>query len=185
MDGITAPLPTDQTLLSQPSDQSLLAVTVGRGIQNYTCSNGAYASDGALANLYDASCVYELTKRFADAATISTLLPEFAYSALDYPDKSRLPAIIHHSFVNTAAGLSPKFARTTSNAYVIAQKAGTLNSPQNATIDVPWLELNGTEGTLAKTVFRLETVNGQPPSSCTVEGAPLSVQYAAMYFFFG
>ena len=35
--------------LSIPNGQSISLITVGRGIQNYTCTNGAYVSIGALA----------------------------------------------------------------------------------------------------------------------------------------
>jgi hypothetical protein len=43
------PLPANQTTLVQPTDQTLQLVTLGRGVQNYTCVNGTYVSAGALA----------------------------------------------------------------------------------------------------------------------------------------
>jgi hypothetical protein len=48
------------------------------------------------------------------------------------------------------------------------------------TIDVPALQLHGASGGLASKIYRLETVNGQPPASCTGSG-PLSVKYTALY----
>ena len=44
--GFQLDLPTG---LSVPSKQTVSLITVGRGIQNYTCTNGTYASNGALA----------------------------------------------------------------------------------------------------------------------------------------
>jgi hypothetical protein len=43
------PLPSNQTTLSVPSGQKTTIVTVGRGVQNYTCTSGAWVSVGALA----------------------------------------------------------------------------------------------------------------------------------------
>ena len=60
-------------------------------------------------------------------------------------------------------------ARSTShkgdpNAYVLANKTGDLLSPAG-TQDVDWLQLTGVQGNLAKTVLRIDTQYGQPPSS--------------------
>ena len=72
----------------------------------------------------------------------------------------------------TGSGLSPKWDFTASgenkgnpDAYVVGKSVGTLASPDDPTTDVTWLELDGVEGELADTIFRYDTVNGQPPSS--------------------
>lgn len=39
-----------------PSGEKPVMVLLGRGAQNYTCTAGAYASNVAVANLWDASC---------------------------------------------------------------------------------------------------------------------------------
>ena len=50
------------------------------------------------------------------------------------------------------------------NAFVLANKTGDVPAPTGSQ-DVDWLQLTGAEGSLAKTVFRLNTKAGQPPSS--------------------
>lgn len=45
----TLPLPANQTVLTMPPGQEVTIATVSRGVQNYTCTNGAWVSAGALA----------------------------------------------------------------------------------------------------------------------------------------
>ncbi|WVN90516.1 uncharacterized protein L203_105752 [Cryptococcus depauperatus CBS 7841] len=178
----------NQSKLVVPSGETSSIITVGRGIQNYTCTSGAYVSVGALANLYDVSCLFTGTAGHVDPATISSVLPQKAFSYLSYPDTSNLPVAIHHLFINTpgsttAGAISPEFVG--SNDKVVVSKINALSDPKNPADNVPWLQLaalNG-QGTLSKSVFRLNTIKGQPPSSCSNEGEHLSVQYAAMYWF--
>jgi hypothetical protein len=46
---LSVPLPDGQTTLSVPTGQQTIYATTGRGIQNYTCTDGAWVSVGALA----------------------------------------------------------------------------------------------------------------------------------------
>ncbi|RSH94360.1 hypothetical protein EHS25_004163 [Saitozyma podzolica] len=46
---LSVPLPNGQTTLSVPTGQQTIYATTGRGIQNYTCTDGAWVSVGALA----------------------------------------------------------------------------------------------------------------------------------------
>ena len=83
-----------------------------------------------------------------------------------------------HYFVTnpvTGQGVSPKWDFTSSgenkgnpNAYVVGKGVGTLPSPNDPTTDVAWLEVQNVEGDLADTIFRYDTVNGQPPSSVSL-----------------
>jgi Protein of unknown function (DUF3455) len=50
------------------------------------------------------------------------------------------------------------------NAIVFAHKVQTANSPDGAS-NVAWVELKKDSGLLANTVYRLDTVQGQPPGS--------------------
>ncbi|OCF58363.1 hypothetical protein L486_04396 [Kwoniella mangroviensis CBS 10435] len=174
--------------LSLPSGQTVSNIAVGRGIQNYTCTSGTYASAGALANLFDVSCLYTLTSGFIDPITISGLLPKMAFSALSFPEAGKLPIAIHHEFVatpgsSTPGAISPEFSTATDK--VILSKVASANAPTDPTTNVPWLQLAALDGqgTLSRSVFRLNTFKGQPPTSCSTEGEQLSVQYASMYFF--
>ncbi|KAK4690048.1 hypothetical protein P7C73_g74, partial [Tremellales sp. Uapishka_1] len=178
--GLTVPL-SGQTTLALPSGQAVSMVTTGRGIQNYTCTGGAYVSVGAVANLYDVSCLLANSSWCED--DLNTVLPTLAFNALSFPDTSGLPVKVHHFFTTSTGTLSPEFA--TASDHVIASKTASLASPNSTATDVAWLQLTAIagQGTLAQSVYRLETVNGQPPTSCTTEGTLLSVQYAAMYYF--
>ncbi|ODN72848.1 hypothetical protein L202_08277 [Cryptococcus amylolentus CBS 6039] len=158
------------------------------GIQNYTCTSGAYVSTGALANLFDVTCLYSMTAGKVDTNELSTVLPKMAFSALQYPDTLNLPVAIHHLFVdtpgsNTTGAISPLFVGSTDQ--VLVSKTATSNDLTDPSVNVPWLQLTAVEGqgTLAKSVYRLDTVNGQAPSTCDTEGEDLSVQYAALYWF--
>lgn len=46
--GLTVPLPAQNTI-QVPAGQKIEIVTMGRGVQNYTCTDGLWVSKGALA----------------------------------------------------------------------------------------------------------------------------------------
>jgi hypothetical protein len=46
---IAVPLPSNQSTLSVPAGQKTIYATVGRGVQNYTCTSGTWTNVGALA----------------------------------------------------------------------------------------------------------------------------------------
>jgi hypothetical protein len=48
---------------------------------------------------------------------------------------------------------------------VLAAKAGDITAPTASATNVDWLMLNSVQGSLATQVFRIDTVNGQPPTS--------------------
>ncbi|OWZ26638.1 hypothetical protein C356_06875 [Cryptococcus neoformans c45] len=178
----------DQMTLAISDDEVSSMIAAGRGIQNYTCISGAYVSTGALANLFDVTCLYALTAGKIDPSIISSILPKMAFVALEYPNTDDLSVTIHHLFVDTpgsisAGSISPEFVTDTDR--VLVSKTATLDDPYNAAINVPWLKLVGVEGqgTYAKSVFRINTFQGQPPSLCTTENEKISVQYASMYWF--
>ncbi|ORY27679.1 hypothetical protein BCR39DRAFT_453828, partial [Naematelia encephala] len=162
-----------------PCGQTPELITVGSGVQNYTCTSGSWVTAGALASLYDVSCVFQELDRYISPTLISSLLPEIAYRTLPYPVPSGSGVDIEHSFINTSDGLEPRFVGD--GREVIAERNASVSAP-NAD-DIPWLELTAVNGTLAKTVFRIDTVRGQPPATCSNEGGLLSVQYAALYVF--
>lgn len=49
--------------------------------------------------------------------------------------------------------------------HVLAKRVNGIAAATDPAVNVPWLSLAAVEGSLAKSVFRLSTVNGQPPSS--------------------
>jgi len=186
------PLPSGQTALTNPTDAKPIYVAAGFGTQNYSCSAaGTYTSIGAVAELYDASCIYNAIASIASKKYSAEAAIVAVKAALGYQPK----LLGHHYFVNNptgAAGVSPKFDFTSDsekgdpNAYVVTAKTGDIPAPQNPTTNVDWLELKAIsgQGDLAEYVFRILTLGGQPPSSCTPGSAPIAVPYAANYWFF-
>lgn len=84
---------------------------------------------------------------------------------------------------NKPGSISPRFFNPNTGDTVTLAKIGQIPSPDNATADVTWLELQAIEGNLAKSVFRLQTAGGQPSGGSCAEGTQASVDYAAMYYF--
>lgn len=161
-------------------------------MQNYSCSAaGTWTSTGAVAQLFDVSCLSDLPsipaqvlpihfdphpnapctlsrlRRARRDTTLSSVLSSFcSTSPLDSDTY-----LGFHSFVTPAGGaLSPKFDFTQSqqdgSAYILAKKTGSTPSPVNPAANVAWLELaaNDAAGTLAVTAFRTDTAGGQPPA---------------------
>ncbi|KIR40052.1 hypothetical protein I307_04848 [Cryptococcus deuterogattii 99/473] len=142
-------------------------IAVGRGIQNYTCTSGVYVSIGALANLFDVTCFYALTAGSIDPSFINSILPKMMFVVLDHPNTDDVPVAFDHLFVINFYR-KPEFVTDTDR--VLVSKAATLDDPYNAAINVPWLKLVAVEsqGTYAKSVFRINTFQGQPPSSVSI-----------------
>ncbi|KAH8922241.1 hypothetical protein BT69DRAFT_1263715 [Atractiella rhizophila] len=202
-------LPKNQTQLVLPTGQAPVFIGLGVGTQNYTCTNGAYVSAGAVATLFDISCLYN-TPIFPYVQDLAVKLPlpspgrkhrraPPSVPGFSTSDVSRVSGIIGsikstlvlgtHYFVNypdPSGAIAPQFDFTKSqrkaDAFVTAQKKGSVAAKDVE--DVAFLQLNGVSGNLAKTVFRVDTALGQPPSSCTTEGELKTVKYAAKYWGF-
>ncbi|KAI0792315.1 hypothetical protein C8Q75DRAFT_752322 [Abortiporus biennis] len=193
-------LPTGQTQLVTPTTTAPAFIGIGVGIQNYTCASaGTYSSTGAVAELFDISCLNP--SLYTDATELVFDLWKVAPKSLTAQqvinDLSLIksPVILgQHYFITnpiTGTGLSPKWDFTSasekghSNAFVVGAKAGDIVAPTNPTTDVDWLMLNGVQGDLAKQVFRIQTRGGQPPTSCTPGTPDISVKYVSQYWLFG
>ncbi|KII95430.1 hypothetical protein PLICRDRAFT_34283 [Plicaturopsis crispa FD-325 SS-3] len=191
-------LPAGQTALVAPSGgPSFIALAIG--VQNYTCSNtSTYTNIGAVATLFDASCLYG-TPAFDDAQTTAynawKQAPPSASPADVEAQLKTTPAVLgYHYYVTnptTGTGVSPKWDFTSAkfagnaNAFVVGAKAGDIASPAGNASNVDWLSVNPVQGSLASKIFRIDTVNGQPPSSCTQGSPVLSVKYTAKYWLYG
>jgi len=180
--------PVGQTALSIPSGEVPIHILLGTGVQNYTCSaTGTYTSAGAVAELYDISCLYG-TKLF-DCVQIDWFnLPlELKKDIQTDLDRTALFVAKHYFITNpiTGTGINPKFAsaRDGGASFIVAAKAAGIHAANNVT-DVDWLELAHVQGDFATTVFRVDTIGGQPPASCTPGSGPISVPYAAKYWFY-
>jgi hypothetical protein len=170
-------------------------------LQNYTCA-GASAqytpvSIGAIASLYNASCVA------ANYPDILSMLPALA---LEFPVPPQPSGVLapsnidlcgHHYFATNTTpvfnlDVSPDPAEQIGN--VVARKVANSTAPADAVKGpngvgngaVVWLSLNATNATLGdvKTVYRLNTAGGSPPKTCENSAPEFSVQYAAEYWFY-
>jgi len=175
-------LPSGQTNVTVDSNATPLFVTLGVGVQNYTCQNGAYVSIGAVAQLFDISClagtdIFESIQDFAvDSYTGSTDVK------LNFDGHDIYP-IIFHDFISFGSGIAPRFNLVETGQFTTLKKTGSITSPQGKE-NVDWLELSEVDGDLAKWVYRTDTVRGQPPASCDNGSPTISINYAAKYWFF-
>ncbi|CAK5276958.1 unnamed protein product [Mycena citricolor] len=187
-------LPAGQTTLVAPN-LPVKFVTLGVGIQNYTCSSTTltYTSIGAIASIFDISCL-EGTVGFDN-------LQEYAFDVWSEEKGLGLVDGIgplfgasrklgNHFFVTSPSGtgISAEWDFSSSlgpgtSSFVIASKIADLVAPKNPSVNVDWLELAQLKGTLATNVFRIDTVGGQPPTSCKA-GSSISVKYVAKYWFY-
>ncbi|KAJ7250605.1 hypothetical protein C8J57DRAFT_677209 [Mycena rebaudengoi] len=191
-------LPLNQTALVAPSTApSFIGLAIGN--QNYTCgSTGTYTSVGAVAELFDISCLYG-SPEFEKLQDIAYTMWKFAPPAAPISVIIEYMASFHASFVlgqhyfipaASGTGVSPKWDFSSAaleghpDAFVVAAKAGGLPAPTGPK-DVDWLALNGVQGKLATQVFRLNTAGGVPPASCNPGSSPISVKYASTYWLYG
>lgn len=191
-----APVP-----LPPPSPGSVLAhIVVGRGTQNYTCSEDSAeiipVANGAIATLYNATCV---------AANFPELLSLMPKVALQFPPpepdmekEKRMPANIlysgHHYFTDST---TPIFDLNTEGyplGVVAAKKLNGTDAPVGAPKgpagmgagSVPWLLLGAKDSTSTpwKEIYRLVTAGGMPPKNCAGQPSVMEVPYSAQYWLY-
>ncbi|KAL7008475.1 hypothetical protein EMMF5_001736 [Cystobasidiomycetes sp. EMM_F5] len=152
-----------------PAGQTPTFVALGRGVQNYTCTNGTFAKNMAVATLFDASCAVN------SPLVKLTDLPSLAMKG---PDPTNLPTTVQscigkaklgdHFFQKlspTAASANPVFDFSSSgHSYAAFSKASSAASPQGAS-NIAWLQLANVEGSMATTGLRINTVGGVAPAT--------------------
>ncbi|KAJ7728345.1 hypothetical protein B0H16DRAFT_1734715 [Mycena metata] len=162
-------LPANQTQLVSPTTDPLF-VMLGVGVQNYTC-----ILPEPLLHCSTISCL-DTTPAFGVIQTLGfdfwKALPA-RVTADDLGAKIGPPLLLgFHYFVTSPSGtgLSPKWDFTStgrfsrnSSAFVLGAKVGDITAPADPAVNIDWLALNNAEGSLASKIFRIDTVNGQPP----------------------
>ncbi|KAG2041256.1 hypothetical protein BDR03DRAFT_891623 [Suillus americanus] len=190
-------VPANQTQLIAPTYAPSF-IGIGIGTQNYTCNatESTYALVGAVAELFDSSCLYD-TPAFESAPT-TVYNVWSATTGITIQEVIAILELTHDSTVlgqhyyvpnPVGSGLSPKWDFTSSgvtagnpNAYVIGAKTGDLPSSNSSNIDN--LMIKAVEGELASEVFRVDTNGGQPPTHCAAGDSNITVKYTAQYWFF-
>jgi hypothetical protein len=199
--GMSSTLPTqtinDTNSTSAPTPLTapvgkLQHIAIGRGTQNYTCSDSTASSIpkavGAVASLFNATC---------DAARLNVAtLAQVTTLSLNYaiPTSSEATARLsgHHQF--TAAGVPLFVLQTDSVNYGRIEAKVDVKSPApndaskgtNGLGSVPWLKLSATttEDWQYKEVYRVHTAGGQAPKTCEGISGSFTVEYSAQYWFY-
>ncbi|PPQ63120.1 hypothetical protein CVT24_005831 [Panaeolus cyanescens] len=188
---VLPPNPANSTGLAPPPNPAT-AVLLGVGYQNYTCSaQGKYTAVGAVADLFDLSCLSKNKKDFAEVEDkaynqwISTRQAKFNPKDCG---GSAPPFVGYHFFQPTAAGgIAPVWDLRTymrnPDAYVVGARVAGVPAPDGNGKNVDWLELKGVEGSLAGPIYRTETRGGVAPAACSPGvSLPFQVKYTTKYF---
>ncbi len=187
----TRPLPAPNGTLAH--------VAIGRGTQNYTCdltnSTAVPVPVGALARLYNASCIAALWPDYL------SLIPLIALE-LSLPTDASAPLTGqniylsgNHFFTNATC---PVFNLDTANnqyGRAAVKKVVAVPAPPRAPAgqynqgfgSVAWLYLTANTALGPQSfqeVYRVNTAGGQPPGTCAGQSAAFEVQYAAEYWFY-
>jgi len=172
---VSLTVPPGQTAVPAPTGK-LSFLMLGVGTQNYTCSSaGTYTSAGAVAELFDLSCL--AAKSQGD------------FESAQSPSQAGQKLGDHYFVKNDAGGLSPVWdfragaAKGNPDAFVLAAKKGNTPAPTGSQ-DVDWLFLQAVRGKLAASIYRAQTVGGQPPSSCTAGTPDITVPYTSNYWLY-
>ncbi|KAH9992834.1 hypothetical protein BJV77DRAFT_1067556 [Russula vinacea] len=180
-----------------PIQSAPIFTTVGMGKQNYTCSAaGNYTSTGAVAQLFDVSCLFGHEEFSTIQDDIFSLWDSCPSTDPTDPELARklkkhwnISPVGQHYFVKNNGTLVPVFDFTSTGdlkgnpgAIFFGKKIGDIPSPDGSD-NVDWLELQEVSGELANDVYRVNTVKGQPPASCKPGSADISVKYTAKYVF--
>lgn len=206
----TLPLTVANTSLPPPTDLTLKFITIGHGVQNYTCpplsnpqnSSVAPVAIGALATLYDVTPLALLSPHLISQLpplaaslplTSSFIVPN---TPLFLDGVGTFPVLGGHFF---AADATPIFDLFTAGAKIASTVVKKVSAPAESdkglegTGAVPWLALSkkvdadGTAvvGTVGLSqVFRVDTAGGNPPTTCAGIEGTISVPYAAAYHFY-
>jgi len=190
-----ARMPQAPVPLPAPSEgHKVKHVAVGRGTQNYTCeANNKDAKPeaaGALAYLYDASCI---------AALYPDLLERIPAMALRFnlSDATQLgasplsPTGIHYFSGPKTAYFKLADGKGHDKGEAYCAKESASDAPLTAAVGqkdekaVPWLMLKTHEPTTGKIqeVYRVDTAGGSPPATCEGMSETFEVEYASVYWF--
>ncbi|KAI0995140.1 hypothetical protein K3495_g13041 [Podosphaera aphanis] len=171
-----AKLPVAPKPLPNPEDGLVVKhVAIGAGSQNYTCTDPTEKPTpiGAVATLYDASCIAssdpkKLDKLSADAKSAP---PPLTVSGVHYFSAPTV-AIFDLRTAEADLGIAP------------CHKTDAVPAPAKAA--VPWLKLATDPGATGglKEIYRVVTYGGVAPETCGTMPATFEVPYVAQYWFF-
>ncbi|KFY60754.1 hypothetical protein V496_05254 [Pseudogymnoascus sp. VKM F-4515 (FW-2607)] len=178
---------------------NLKFVTLGRGVQNYTCSGGygTPVAVGAIAEIFEITALAQAKPNSPEFTGLSAAAVYLPIPGVKKLLKSRMPAgnpatIIGKHYFNSAG--VPTFDLSARGKKLASKLVGKVPAPANANVGpagtgaVAWLKLDDAGGSAGlKEVYRVYTAGGNPPTSCSGQtaGKVFTVEYAAMYWFYG
>jgi hypothetical protein len=182
-----------------PANLTVKHITVGHGIQNYTCSSNLSAPPialGAVATIYDVTAIAFLssstTSLIPSVAAFQPLTKFIIPSApLIIPGLASFPILGFHFFDATG---TPVFDLNTVGERLASRKIADIKAPADAskglegTGPVDWLALTSVPGSVGLSmVYRVDTAGGNPPKNCEglEAGSVVTVPYSARYHFYG
>ncbi|OBT75169.1 hypothetical protein VF21_05449 [Pseudogymnoascus sp. 05NY08] len=171
-------------------------VTLGRGLQNYTCAGGSGTPTavGAIADLFEITALAQWKPTSTDFTSLPAEAAYLTIPGVQSLLNSRMPAgnpapVIGKHFFNSAG--VPTFDLSARGKKLISKLVDKVSAPATANVGpagtgaVPWLKLDDAGGSTGlKEVYRVDTAGGNAPASCSGQPA-VSVEYAAMYWFYG
>ncbi|OBT41713.1 hypothetical protein VE00_07791 [Pseudogymnoascus sp. WSF 3629] len=195
----TPGLPTtgSGTQLPDPSaGLHLKFVTLGRGVQNYTCAGGSGTPTavGAIADIFEITALAQWKPTSPDFTGLAAEAVYLTLPGVQQLLNSRMPAgnpatVIGKHYFNSAG--VPTFDLSARGRKLLSKLVAKVPAPANANVGpagtgaVPWLKLDDAGGSVGlKEVYRVYTAGGVAPASCSGQPA-VSVEYAATYWFYG
>ncbi|KAI9889450.1 MAG: hypothetical protein M1814_005313 [Vezdaea aestivalis] len=174
-------------LPAPPAGLTLKFITLGRGVQNYTCASASATpvAIGAIAKLYDGKPLVQYSQSVFNAITSAS-----SHLSLPPGADTLIPTLGNHYF--DAAGV-PTFDLGR-GGLLKAAKSAAVDAPASAdkgpdgTGAVPWLYLTAKPGAGSvnlAAVYRVVTSGGAAPSSCAGQPGVVSIDYATQYWFYG
>ena len=178
---------------------ALYHIAVGRGTQNYTCdlSNATAipAAAGAVATLVNATCLTANSPLLAWSLAGWAFQDKAVKVPTTFPVNDFLKISGHHYFTDLTTayfnldtvgqGNDTWDSNYSQGAF---KKVNSTDAPTDAVKDsVPWLKLtsksNDTDCAFQE-VYRINTVGGAAPKTCTGQEAAFQIEYAAEYWFY-
>ncbi|KAG0633724.1 hypothetical protein HOY80DRAFT_591418 [Tuber brumale] len=191
------------TLLADPEPGlTLTNVVLGRGTQNYTCTDNTESSipvsQGALATLYDVSCLAanhpSLLHELPDVLVQLQTSVQFYITAVFQRFSKEKIVAGHHFFAPDYSTpvfdfrVTPDIKRYFSgkrDAGVAATAYSSKGSPGQEYGAVDWLRLKaGDKSVESKLAYRVNTAGGKAPENCKGMQKNFNIDYAAEYWFY-
>ncbi|KAF8455202.1 hypothetical protein BGX38DRAFT_1169691 [Terfezia claveryi] len=175
-----------------PMDSRLVAVVLGVGTQNYTCTSPTQAptSNVAIATLYDITKLVGLAPGAAHASSAIVMALSTAQNTQNIPPGLGYPEIGEHHFEprygKGAVAVFNVWVKGKQRKFVGGKLEGILPAPNSFPGSVDWLKLGRTAGSEKesrgiKFVYRVHTAGGKAPATCEGLQYEHTVKYATEY----